>query len=136
MYIAILYLTLMLSCSIYSTIIGGVDARKFVFTIILATVFTNFSQDTVGFSKFNCYVVFIDFLVLILFYIFCLKSKFYWPLWITATQLLTVLSHMSIAFVPSYNFPIYFALQSIWSVIGQFLMAYGTFLDKKSKLLE
>jgi hypothetical protein len=129
MLIAILFWTMTFTCCSYSAYFGRSDAKIYALFILLASFLTSISQYVLGLTDHNWVVISIDFTLLIIFYVLALRSAHYWPVWITGLHLLTCLSHIVSLLMDNYLFSVYFGLQAIWAVLGQFFMAFGIYLD-------
>lgn len=129
MLIAFLFWTMTLTCCIYSACFGRSDAKIYALFILLASFLTSISQYILGITHQNWLVMSIDFMLLIIFYLLSLRSIHYWPIWITGFHLLTCLSHLVSLLMDNYLFSVYFGLQAIWAIFGQFFMAFGIYLD-------
>lgn len=129
MLIAILFWTMTLTCCSYSVCFGRNDAKIYALFILLASFLTSISQYTFGILGHNWLVMLVDFTLLTIFYSLAIRSIHYWPIWITGFHLLTCLSHLVSLTMDNYLFSVYFGLQAIWAIFGQFFMAYGIYLD-------
>ena len=129
MLIAILFWTMTLTCCSYSVCFGRNDAKIYALFILLASFLTSISQYTFGILGHNWLVMSVDFTLLTIFYSLAIRSIHYWPIWITGFHLLTCLSHLVSLTMDNYLFSVYFGLQAIWAIFGQFFMAYGIYLD-------
>jgi hypothetical protein len=132
MLIAILFWAMTLTCCGYSAIFGSSDAKIYAGLILSASLLTGIIQYILGINNHNLPIVIMDIFFLLIFYLLALRSIHYWPLWITGFHLLTCLSHLVSFVIDNYIFNVYFGLQAVWAVFGQFFMALGIYLDNKT----
>lgn len=65
-------------------------------------------------------------------YAFALRSDRFWPLWITAVQLLTVASHLATIVAPDFVPKIYSAIATFWVVPLLLSMVSWVYLDHRA----
>jgi drug/metabolite transporter superfamily protein YnfA len=133
MIVAVLFwLLTLLGCS-YAAAFGGRDGRWAVFLIISATLLTipamllgrAWRQTEVG-------ILAVDLLLLVSLYVLCLRSRRYFPIWMTGFHLVAVTTHVSTLLAPEFTPRVYRALESVWAIPITVSMILGIVLDRRA----
>jgi hypothetical protein len=120
------------SCA-YAWLAGGRDARWIVALIIAAAVLSvPASYLDYGWRRTQLPVLGVDILLLAGLVAMALRSRSYWPLWMTAFHLISVTTHAATIAQPQLKPLIYFALQSFWSLPLLLVMVAGIMLDRRA----
>lgn len=127
----IFWLLASLSCG-FVWLHGQAEGRKAVGLFVIATLLTWIAQamDT-QWRQTHWPLLAVDAAYLVAVYIFALRSDRYWPLWITAFQLLTVATHLATIIAPDYLPRIYSAIATFWVVPLLLSMVAGVYLDHR-----
>ncbi len=121
-------------CCMYGIVLGGRDGRHAALLIILAVPATKWAQDTWrdwGTTHFPVMVV--DLLLLAGLLVLALRSRSFWPLWMTASQLLAVVTHVATFFTQGHSQRIYAGLEGVWAIPCLLSMVVGISLDRRSR---
>lgn len=62
------------------------------------------------------------------------RSTRYWPIWVAAFQLNTVLAQTAIMLSPAFRNEFYYAMATIWAVPTLVVMVWGTARDRRHEL--
>ncbi len=62
------------------------------------------------------------------------RSTRYWPIWVAAFQLNTVLAQTAIMLSPAFRNEFYYAMATIWAVPTLVVMVWGTARDRRHDL--
>lgn len=87
------------TCIVVSLVFGGASERMAALIALTASGLTSISAVT-NWRQFESAVFLIDFLVLVAFWFIVFRSRKFWPYWVTAWQLLTVMIHLETAAFP------------------------------------
>ncbi len=87
-----------------------------------------------GWTRTQLPVLAIDLLLLAGLISMAMRSRSYWPLWMTAFHLISVTTHVATVAQPELKPLIYFALQSFWSLPLLLAMVGGIMLDRRAGL--
>lgn len=133
--VGILFSILLLGSCAYAWLAGGREARWITVLIISAAVLSvPASYLDRGWSRTHLPVLGIDMLLLVGLMAMALRSKSYWPLWMTSFHLISVATHVATIAQPQLKPLIYFALQSFWSLPLLLVMVGGIMLDRRAGL--
>jgi hypothetical protein len=124
------FVALVASACGVAALLGGAEGRwtAFLYTAALLTTRAADEYDRTW-GTINVPIAVIDTALLVGFYVVALNSRRWWPLWITALQLLTVSAHLSAWLAPRYVFRAYFALAVIWSLPKMVILLIGVLVD-------
>lgn len=129
------------SCG-YAFFAGGKDGRYISILIIAAALLSiPASYLDRAWSHTQLPVLGVDLLLLFALTFFALRSRHFWPLWVTGLHLASIATHLATIAAPQQLKPVlYFAMQSFWSLPLLLVMVAGIMLDRhamrKGKLLE
>lgn len=129
----ILFWMLLVVACLYSALLGGTSGRVGTALFIAATIATDIANDAKDWLQTNWSIASIDVALLIGLYIFALKSRCYWPLWVTAFQLITVVTHVATIFAPAFRDDIYFGFSGLWSLMTLVAMVVGVAVDRPAR---
>jgi hypothetical protein len=155
MMIMFLFWSLVLFCCVYAAVAGGKDGKWATAIIILASILTvpasqmeRWGQTqipamlasvlTIPASELEQWgqtqipVMIVDTATLLAMYALALRSRAYWPLWMTAFQLISVTTHFATLVTPAFAPRIYQGMESLWAIPGLLSMVIGISLDRGS----
>jgi hypothetical protein len=122
-----------LTCA-YALLNGGRDGRWAASLILTASVLSlPASLYGAHFGRFEPAVFTIDLGLLIGLYIVALRSRSWWPIWMTGFHLVAVVSHLATLISPNFVANIYFAAATFWAVPISLSMMIGVALDHRAK---
>jgi hypothetical protein len=128
----IFWLLASLSCG-FVWLHGETEGRKAVGLFVIATLLTWVAQSVdTEWRQTHWPLMAVDTAYLVAAYVFALRSNRYWPLWITAFQLLTVATHLATILAPDYLPKIYSAIATFWAVPLLLSMVAGVYLDHRA----
>ncbi len=130
MMIILLFWFLALICCFYAAVAGGRDGKWATAIIILASILTVPATFLAHWGQTQIPVMVVDTAVLIAMYVLALRSRAYWPIWMTAFQLVSVTTHFATLVSPSFTPAIYQAMESLWAIPGLLTMVVGISLDR------
>lgn len=130
MMIILLFWLLMFTCCFYAAAAGGRDGKWATAIIILASILTVPATFLAQWGRTQTPVMVVDMSVLAAMYILTLKSRAYWPIWMTAFQLVSVTTHFATLVSPSFTPLIYQGMESMWAIPGLLSMVIGISLDR------
>ena len=134
--IGILFWLLTLVGCGYAASLGGRDGRWAASLIIAASLLT-VPATLLGASwvRTEFSILMVDLSLLFGLYALALKSKRYFPVWMTGFHLIAVVTHMSTLIAPGFAPEIYRGLQSLWAVPVTLAMMWGIHLDRRGQAL-
>ncbi|WP_156874213.1 hypothetical protein [Sphingorhabdus lutea] len=111
-------------------LIGSNEEKFGITALILGTLTTTASYWTLQDEPkyFNLSLLFFDTILLIILILFCLKSRKFWPIWVSSFHLIAVLTHISHLLLNESLIRAYSLLQGFWvypMYISMILGAYG-----------
>jgi urea transporter len=117
----------------YAAAAGGKDGRWAALLIICAS-FLSLPVANIGTSwaRTELGVMAVDAALLIGLYALMLRSRRYFPVWMTAFQLISVVTHLATMFAPEFTPRAYRAMGSLWAVPITVSMVLGIWLDSRS----
>lgn len=130
MLIFILVWTLLVTCSVYAALAGGVSGRIGATLNIGATLATYAVLEIGSWSATNLPVFMVDFLLMIALFWLALKSDAYWPIWAAGFHLITVLGHAATMIAPDFRWSLYYYFHGMWAIFVQMAMVWGIMLDR------
>lgn len=120
----IVYLALLVSCSLYAAVRGGLPERIGV-AILLTAVLASALMPLVRFHGFQAVevgILAIDFAMLVGIVILSLYAQRYWPMWMAAVLLNTVVTHL-LKLTPTLWPTSYFLAYAAWSYPNPIILA-------------
>jgi len=124
----IIFLGSLLATLLYAGLRGAAPERVGALIIALATVATVLvpkAHDLV-FSALEPWVFVVDSVTAVAFITLALKAQRYWPMWMAALQVDTVITHIVMLSVPRVMPWAYAAMEIAWSYPIVILLAVGT----------
>lgn len=125
--IQIFYLVLAL-CAGYAFVRGGSPERVGAAIMVAASVLSSLllSASTARFVSVELGIFFVDVATLVAFFALALRAERYWPLWVTALQIIAVGGHAVKLADPDTVRGAYAFLMAFWSYPMVLLLALGT----------
>lgn len=118
----------------YAVIFGGWEGRWLSGMIVCATGLTAIAHATIKPVLGASHALFmVDFPLLIGFLIVAMRTDRYWPLWICAMHLLSVLSYLAFWFRPHVLPTTYQSMEALWSIPALCFLGFGPFLDRAAE---
>jgi len=123
-----LFALLLLACTIYALARGGRPERIGAGTMFVGCVLTLAvnSPLSVRYASVEIAILVVDAVMLGVFAALALLSDRYWPLWVTALQLLVVLAHVAKLADPEMLRNGYGFVMAVWSYPQLLAIALGT----------
>ena len=121
---------LLILCSVYAVIAGGISGRIGAALNVGATVATFLVLQIDTWSATNLPVFAVDFLLMIALFWLAMKSDAYWPIWAAGFHLITVLGHAATVISPDFRWPLYYYFHGMWAIFVQLAMVWGIALDR------
>jgi hypothetical protein len=75
-----------------------------------------------------------DLLLLAGLYVLMLRSRRYWPIWMTGFHTIAVVTHLGTLLAPSFAPLIYWAMGSFWAIPVLLSLLIGVELDRRAVL--
>ncbi len=112
-----IFIVLLLSSVSISLLWGGAPERIAAMIISFGVVATALvaSPYVERFSNIEINVMIVDILMLSMFTWLCLYADRFWPIWISAMQLIIVVSHLPKLFMPHILPQAYLTISAMWS---------------------
>lgn len=124
----IFYLSLLAICAIYALRRGGAPEKATAIAIILMVAsdpLVHFVTPT-RYTRLDPGHLVIDGLALLAFLAIALRANRYWPLWVSALQLIAVVAHVARLIDVEIHKAAYGLMQVLWSYPMLILLALGT----------
>lgn len=135
--IAILFWSLCLGACAYAFLLGGWEGRWTTVIIILASIATLAAnlwfRHRSGHSwhdATNEVVLAIDLLTFLAMYLIAARSEHWWPIWVAAFQLNSVVAHLATIISPAFSAIVYQGYEGLWAIPGQLVMVLGIYRDR------
>jgi hypothetical protein len=125
------WLLMLLTCA-YALAFGGRDGRRFVVISVAAVLLTIPAQLAGSWHATQYWLMSVDLLTFFALLWLMLQSDRYWPVWVSACQLMTLLSHVATLLLQSYSDRIYEGLNTVWIIPLMLFTIIGIELDRKS----
>ena len=134
MIVGILFWLLALLSCLYAIVLGGRDGRWAAMMIIAASVLTvPAAQMGRAWGELETARLAVDIGLLLGFYTLMLRSRRYWPIWMTGFHLVAVVTHLSVIIAPGFTPHIYRALQSFWAIPVLLALLAGVEMDRRAE---
>jgi hypothetical protein len=129
----ITYNLLLATCLIYALWRGGSPEKIGAAMMAIGSVTTVIVLRVAGVSitSVEYGVLIIDSVFLVALAALAVRADRYWPLWVTALQLLTVAAHVAKLIEPNMIFQAYIFLMVIWSYPQILLIVLGTWRHQR-----
>ena len=124
----LLFLALLVFCTAYGLARGGRPERVAAATMLVGCVLTwavN-SPLAIRYASVELSILMVDVAMLLIFATVALTSDRYWPIWVTALQLLVVLAHIARLADPDMLRSGYGFVMAVWSYPQLLAIALGT----------
>lgn len=124
----LVFLGLLLGTLLYAAFRGGAPERLSALIIVAATVATVLVPKVgkVAFASLEPGVFIVDSLTGVAFILVALRAQRYWPMWMAALQIDTVLTHVAMLTAPRVMPWAYAVMEIAWSYPMVILLAVGT----------
>jgi hypothetical protein len=133
----LVFLLLLLACTAFSLTRGGRPERVAGATMLIGCVLTwavN-SPLAVRYASVEVSIFMVDVVMLLIFAAVALISDRYWPIWVTALQLLVVLAHVARLADPDMLRSGYGFVMAVWSYPQLLAIAIGTWMNQQKRSL-
>jgi hypothetical protein len=138
--IAILFWSMSLSACVYALLLGGWEGRWTTLIIILASLATLLANHLMRsywshlfWVDTNLAVLAIDLVTFLAMYVIAAKSMRWWPIWVAAFQLNSVVAHVATTVDPAFSAIVYQGYEGMWAIPGQLVMIFGIYRDRLRK---
>ncbi|MBT2187565.1 hypothetical protein KK488_11495 [Sphingobium sp. H33] len=100
--------------------------------IILATLATMQLENLLHlhYHSTNTVVLAVDTATFIAMYAVAVKSRLWWPIWVAAFQLNSVVAHLATVISPEFSALVYHGYEGMWAIPGQLVMVIGIHRDR------
>lgn len=124
----LLFLGLLLGTLLYALLRGAAPERWAAGLIAAATILSALVPKTgkVAFGTFEPYLCAVDTATAIAFVLLALYAQRYWPMWLAALQIDTVVTHLAMLVAPRVMPWAYAVIEIAWSYPIVVLLAVGT----------
>jgi hypothetical protein len=137
--IAILFWSMSLAACLYALTLGGWEGRWTTVVILLASVATltmnrwlSYHYREEFWATTNDMVFAIDLITFLAMYAIAGLSERWWPVWVAAFQLNSVIGHLATLISPEFSALVYQGYEGLWAIPGQLVMVFGIYRDRKS----
>jgi hypothetical protein len=123
----LLYLVILVVCCLYAIVRGGPPERLGALALIAAVVATRFvpASGTIRFQTIEYGVMAVDMTLLIAIVVIAIRAQRYWPMWMAAILLDTVVTHL-LMLSPKLIPWSYSVMIAAWSYPMPLILAIGT----------
>lgn len=124
----LVFLAFLLGTLLYAAFRGGMPERIAALIMVAATIATILVPKVgkVTFASLEPGVFAVDSLTAVAFILLALRAQRYWPIWIAALQIDTVLTHVAMLVAPRVMPWAYAVMEIAWSYPIVLLLAVGT----------
>ncbi len=140
MLIAILFWSLCLTVCAYALLLGGWEGRWTTLTVILASLatlavnrWTAAHHHDTFWANTNELVLLIDAATFAAMYATAAMSERWWPVWVAAFQLNSVVAHVATAISPAFSARVYQGYEGVWAIPLLMVMIFGIHRDRRWK---
>ncbi|QGP79104.1 hypothetical protein [Sphingobium sp. CAP-1] len=123
---------LTLATCAFAAAFGGRDGRLFVVISVAAVLLTIPAQLAGSWHATQFWLMAVDCLTFVALLWLMFQSQRYWPIWVAACQLMTVLTHIVTLLLQSFSDRIYEGLNTVWIIPLMLFAIIGIELDRKS----
>tara|TARA_B000000460_G_C21475910_1_gene374726 strand:- start:423 stop:842 length:420 start_codon:yes stop_codon:yes gene_type:complete len=124
---------LMLMTCVFALCFGGRDGRLLAAISVVAALLSIPAQLAGSWSATQLWLMAVDFGTFIALLWLMLQSQRYWPVWVAACQLMTVLTHVVTLIMPDFIDRIYAGLSTVWVIPLLLFTIIGIELDRKAR---
>jgi hypothetical protein len=129
-----LYWVLALLCCGFAAAAGGKSGRIGATMIITASVASAVGDQFGTWNQTHIPVMAIDLILLAGFYWLAMRSKSYWPIWVTGLHLISVFSHIAVLFADDVRQMLYYGFGAVWSLPILLAMVIGISHDRMRRI--
>jgi len=140
MLIAILFWSMMLAVCGYALLLGGWEGRLTTLIILIASVATMVVNRWMTLHHYDGFwattnelVLIVDLATFAAMFIVAGVSDRWWPIWVAAFQLNSVVAHFATVISPAFSALVYQGFEGLWAIPGQLVMAFGIYRDREWK---
>jgi hypothetical protein len=132
MLIAILFWSMCIGACTYALLLGGWEGRVTTAVVLSATLATMFLERLLDlhWHETNQIVLAIDLAAFLVMYVVAAKSRQWWPIWVAAFQLNSVVAHFATLITPEFSALVYHGYEGLWAIPGQLIMVLGIHRDR------
>jgi hypothetical protein len=136
MLMAYIYISLVVICCGYAAIRGGGDGR-WAAAIMLSGIILSVAAAHVdhSYSHTVTWIFGIDAAVLAALFVLSIRSRRYWPVWMTAFHGVSVATHIATLVDPTFLPKAYQAMVSVWVLPMLLVMLLGIMTDRRAGLI-
>ncbi len=117
---------------VFAVTFGGRDGRWFTTAFLGCVLLTIPAQLAGSWHATQIWLMLVDVLLLGCLIWLMMRSNRYWPIWATASQLMTVLTHVVTMMLPGFSERIYAGLSTVWVIPLLLFTIIGIELDRKA----
>lgn len=129
-----IFLGILVASGLYACVYGGWEGRTLCAALTLAAFGTRFVIRSLGPVIGLPGATFaVDFPLLICLFAVAFYTDRYWPLWIVAFHLLSVLTFAAWVAMPGIHDRVFEEVASVWSLLIQAVLPIGVYLDRKAE---
>lgn len=130
MLVASFWLLSLFTCA-FAASVGGRDGRAFAGIYVASALLTIPAQLAGSWHGTQFWLMAVDALTLVGFMWIMLRSASYWPVWVSACQLMSVLTHIVTLLIHSFSDRIYAGLSTVWVIPMLLFTIIGIEQDRK-----
>ncbi|PHQ62684.1 MAG: hypothetical protein COC10_10205 [Sphingobium sp.] len=131
--LAAFFWLLMLMTCVFAICFGGRDGRLLVLISVMASMLSIPAQLAGSWHATQFWLMIVDLGTFAALMWLMLRSDRYWPIWVAACQLMTVLTHVMTLLRPDFTDRIYAGLSTVWVIPLLLFTIVGIELDRKSR---
>jgi len=132
MMINLLFTLLLFASCAYAVVAGGKDGRCVAALVISAALLSiPASHLDFGWAHTQLPVLGVDLMLFTGLLVVALRSRHFWPLWMTGLHLGSVSTHAATIGQPHLHPLLYFAMQAFWSLPVLLVMVAGIMRDRR-----
>lgn len=128
---AFFWLLTLMTC-VFAVCFGGRDGRWFTMIFIGSVLLTIPAQLAGTWHQTQFWLAIVDLMLLAGLIWLMLESSRYWPIWVAACQLMTVLTHIVTLLLGNFSDRIYAGLSTVWVIPLMLFTIIGIELDRKA----
>ncbi|HUD95725.1 hypothetical protein [Sphingobium sp.] len=130
--LAAFFWLLTLSACAFAMVYGGRDGRWFTLVFLLSVLLTMPAQLAGSWHATQFWLTIVDTLLFVGLVWLMLRSTSYWLIWVAASQLMTVLTHIATLLLHGFSDKIYEGLSTVWVIPLLLFAIIGIELDRKA----
>ncbi|NCN85442.1 MAG: hypothetical protein GW808_13340 [Sphingomonadales bacterium] len=123
------FLVLLMAVCLYSVIKGGQPEQRAVVIFVVGIVLTFLapSPSVHRFTHPEVGILIVDLVILSAFAMLALSAERYWTIWICSMQVIQVLSHIPMMFIPDLLPLAYYVIAAFWVYPMLIVLTIGTY---------